>query len=137
MELMEGSETGFINFHTSLPPSIMCNDTDSDLCQLRIEVSIQTTSRDFSCVRNGVFANRIPQALVGFYADYDPGVRISCGLVVNETNWHRTLMIPVAATIDRLIDGDQTREIRVYQTLVVGSIVISRHLVKTVSVRKE
>ena len=95
---------------------------------------MKTTSKDVKCYRNKALANRVPQAMVGFYADYEPRLKMPCGLVVDQSNWYHTLMIPIAATIDRLIDGDQTRELSIYQTLVVGSEVVSRDHIKTVEV---
>jgi len=135
LELIEGTDPGFINFDTALPPQLMCNKSDASTCSLRIEVTVETTSKDVKCYRNKALANRVPQAMVGFYADYEPRLKVSCGLVVDQSNWYHTLMIPVAATIDRLIDGDQTRELYVHQSLVVGTEVVSSHVIKEVEVR--
>ena len=135
LELVEGTDPGFIKFDSALPPQLMCDTSDVSTCSLRIEVTIETTSKDVRCYRNKALANRVPQAMVGFYTDYEPRLKLSCGLVVDQSNWYHTLMIPVAATIDRLIDGDQTRELYVHQSLVVGSEVVSSHVIKKVEVR--
>ena len=137
LELIEGADTGFVDFHSTLPPRLMCNMSDASACKIHIDVTVQTTTKDARCFQSGLWSNRVPQAMVGFYADYEPGLRVSCGLVVNDSNWYRTLMIPIAATIDRLVDGDQTRQLQVHQSLVVNSVVTSSSVIKTVSVRTQ
>lgn len=119
VSINEGEEA-LIFFSFSLPPSLMCNSTDisgDNLCQIHISATVEL-SADVSCMDGST----IPQALIGYYSEYDEATLNTCGLKVTDDNWFQEFLIPVVATVDRQKDGDQTRHLYLYQQLVLVSV---------------
>lgn len=118
VSILEGEEA-WIFFMFTLPPSLMCNRsalTEDDTCEIHISAIVELDG-DVSCIGG----SPIPQALIGYSEYYDESIFTLCGLKVTDSNWYMEFLLPLVATVDRLVDGDQVRSLFIYQQLMIAS----------------
>lgn len=116
----EGGHTEYIEFYLNLPPSFMCNASalaGDDACEVHVTASVDITG-DVSCVGGAT----IPQMLVGYSDEIDEATLTTCGVRITDLNWYMDFKIPVVATVDRLVDGDQERHLVVWQQVMAVDI---------------
>ncbi|XP_012937254.1 uncharacterized protein LOC106011603 [Aplysia californica] len=107
--VIEGREPEVVQVRPTCPPSALCKPEDNGRCTVQITTVITTQRREIRCSRREIK----PQAVLGV-TDIKTGSSSSvCGVEVTKDNWQKPVTIPVKATIDKVIDRDQTRVIQV------------------------
>lgn len=114
--MKEGESAVHLDIEITLPPRLWCNKTElsqTEACVVKVHGEVEMTHDDLRCYQGDQF----PQALIGKWSE-DDSSHIDCGLIITDDNWFKQLWMPVVATIDRVVDGTQTRRLSLYQSLV-------------------
>lgn len=87
------------------------------------------TEKETKCPSSG---EEITQLVFGVYKS--DSYKKACSHLITMETWHSGLMLPVKATIDGLKDKDKKRDVRVFVTMAVQSVVFFTQQISTVEV---
>lgn len=87
------------------------------------------TEKETKCPSSG---EEITQLVFGVYKS--DNYKKACSHLITMETWHSGLMLPVKATIDGLKDKDKKRDVRVFVTMAVQSVVFFTRQISTVEV---
>lgn len=87
------------------------------------------TEKETKCPSSG---EEITQLVFGVYKSNS--YKKACSHLITMETWHSGLMLPVKATIDGLKDKDKKRDVRVFVTMAVQSVVFFTQKISTVEV---
>ena len=93
------------------------------------DMNMHFTEKETKCPSSG---EEITQLVFGVYKSNS--YNKPCSHLVTMETWDSGLMLPVKATIDGLKDKDKEREVRVFVTMAVQSVVFYTQQISTVEV---
>ncbi|KAK7469526.1 hypothetical protein BaRGS_00036472, partial [Batillaria attramentaria] len=106
VEVEEGGEAGYLEVTLTAPPNLMCL-TDDDTCMVVVSVVVPPSDDDVFCPSSGA---RLRQIAVAPLED-------ECSQVFDFMMWPSSMMVPLTATLDSLVDGDVVRTVEVSVTV--------------------
>ncbi|XP_059165052.1 uncharacterized protein LOC131947771 [Physella acuta] len=103
LRLVEGQGPVNLVVKLTAPPELYCTGRPGSPCDVEVVTEILPGSDELNCSNTEI----IPQVVFETK---------SCGLKFSYDNWKDGIIIPVKATIDRIIDGDRFLTIQTYFT---------------------
>ncbi|XP_062616289.1 uncharacterized protein LOC134278004 [Saccostrea cucullata] len=117
----ERSGYGMINVTSNIPPTLFCSKESRNIsCEVAITTELAKYWWDLKCP-----GSLCPISQVVFGVFNSPTYQRPCSHLITTDTWHSGVIIPVKAAVDTLMDGDQTRFIRVFFTTVNETKLIS------------
>ncbi|XP_059165060.1 uncharacterized protein LOC131947776 [Physella acuta] len=101
LRLVEGQAPVNLVFKLTAPPELYCTVRPGSPCDVEVVIEILPGSDELNCSNTEI----IPQVVFETK---------SCGQKFSHHNWKDGIIIPVKATIDRIIDGDRYLTIQSY-----------------------